>query len=114
MKTIILLATISMAGISSATATNAAPGPPNDPAPTLEIRYTDLDLTRASDQVRLKHRLGWAASVLCAEVEGATPAPSLVNPTCYRASLQDALGQMKRAIAQAEHSTVVASDVPRK
>lgn len=86
---------------------SAKAGPFDDPLPTFEVRYTDLDLTKVSDQLRLKHRLARAASVLCKEVDNAMPVAP-VDPVCYRLTLQTAVQQVDRAVARANSGAVLA------
>lgn len=86
--------------------------PKSDPWPTLEIRYGDLDLTKVGDQVRLKYRLTWAASVLCKDLNSAAPVPP-VEPICYRMTTQNALQKMDKAIAQAKGGPALAAATPR-
>ena len=91
----------------------ASAAPKNDPWPTQEVRYDDLDLTKVSDQLRFKHRLAWAASVLCKEVDNEMPVPP-VDPVCYRMTLQRAVQQMDRAIARAEGGPRLAAAQPSR
>lgn len=85
----------------------------NDPLPTIEVAIGDLNLTRVNDQLRLRHRLSRAASVLCKEVDNAMPVAS-VDPVCYRITLQHAVQQMDWAIAHAESTSALAVAAPRQ
>ena len=108
MKTLLLAAATIAVSFNMGPAKTA---PANDPFPTFDVPYADLDLTKVADQLRLKHRLAGAASVLCKEVDNAQPVAP-VDPACYRLTLQAAAQQMHRAIARANGGAVLAAATP--
>src|SRR5207247_2882659 len=101
--------------IFAAAAVRAAPLQAITPMPpvTANVRYGDLNLTSAKDQKRLRHRIVYAASWICVDDSGATPAPPPVNPECFRQTTKDAFAQMERAIARANSGQLLAASGPQ-
>lgn len=98
MKTLVLptafalAANLSVPGIAAPILSDGADG-------AKLINYADLDLSTKAGQDRLSRRVDYAASVICADIQSASPAPPSVDATCYRETLERARKRMKRAVA---------------
>ena len=114
MKIVIIALAADLIAASLTTAANADPSRNKDPIVTEQVGYADLDLASAAGQERLKDRISFAAYRLCLVDMPASPSPQIADPICFRQSMKDALLQMDRAIAEAGHSAVLASDAARK
>jgi len=107
MKTLIAVAAAAFVASSLATAGSAEPPRREAPAMSEQISYTDLNLSSAVGQKRLRDRISFAAYRLCLMDSTATPSPAVDDPVCYRGAMDDGLSQMQRAVAGAESNRAV-------
>ena len=101
MKTEDLLIATAIATVFLAGSANSQLRSADDVPVTEGVTYEDLNLTLPKDQAKLKRRIGYAASRVCAEVFSVTPSPLFANSKCFRAAIKNADSQMKAAITRA-------------
>ncbi len=111
MKPLFLLSALALAGTSAATPASAAPAWAKQAPATKVVRYNDLDLASTKGQRRLAWRIRSAVSRICAEDNQPSPAPPLMDPICFEATMTDARQQMDRAIARATDGPVLVAAV---
>ena len=83
--------------------------PPSADEPTLQVVYSDLDLSRPADQARLKQRIAAAARSICPARERFGRERVLTNDQCFAAAMKASMKRMEIAIAAAKSSKSLAS-----
>ena len=60
------------------------------------VTFNDLNVATASGKLRLERRIASAAAAMCAEIQGASPAPAPVDRQCYLAAIARAQTDLAR------------------
>jgi UrcA family protein len=71
---------------------------------TVEVRYSDLDLMRPTDQYVLEERVGRAAQGVCEQLATEVPDGEPDTAICARHAIRDAMAQIR-----AEHPTMASA-----
>lgn len=114
MKLIVIAAAASSIAASLATAASADPSRSKDAIASEQVSYSDLDLSSAAGQKRLKDRISFAAYGLCLVDPGASPSPAVAEPGCFRKAMSEGLAQMHRAVATIQNHRTLASATFRR
>ncbi len=65
------------------------------------VSFADLDLTKKGDRQKLGLRIADTANDLCEELNQPPPQPATLGQSCKEIAVQDALGQVRTAVAAA-------------
>lgn len=75
-----------------------------------EVKYRDLDLTRASHQAKLDKRIAYAVTKVCGQASPSTLSLNADIAKCRADALQGAKSSARVAIAEAQQQRALASN----
>ena len=90
------IAAAALVGMTASTTTSAQT---TEGAPTVHVRYTDLDLSQPDGMKVLRHRVAMAVNTICPMPVGGSMDDMLVNMRCRKHAIKGANQQIAALVA---------------